>query len=110
MAGAILKLCQACVKDAGLIYWKNAGFPCSYWGQFSGAPESLYIWQSTVECYIRQDQRPETTLTDVSRAFDRLNVKLHTRELVDYGLPRQLVELVVEFISGLWVHLNWGDV
>ena len=65
-----------------------------------------YIWQSTVECYIRQGQRP----TAVSRAFDRLCVQLYMRKLVDFGLPRQLVELVLEFISGLWVHLNWGDV
>ena len=63
-----------------------------------------------MECYLRQGRRPETTLTDVSRAFDRLNVKLYMRKLVDYGLPRQLVELILEFISGLCVHLNWGDV
>ena len=110
MAGAILKLCEACVKDAGSIYWKKAGFPCPYWGQFSGAPESLYIWQSTVECYIRRGHRPGTTLTDVSKAFDRLCIKLYERKLVDYGLPRQIIELVLEFISGLRVHLCWGNV
>ena len=49
MAGAILKICEACVKQAGMKYWKKAGFPCAYWGQFSGAPESIYIWLSTVE-------------------------------------------------------------
>ena len=43
MAGAILKVCEACVKEAGLKYWFKAGFLSSYWGQFSGAPESLYI-------------------------------------------------------------------
>ena len=43
LAGAILKLCEACVKEAGGRYWAKAGFPCDYWGQFSGAPESLYI-------------------------------------------------------------------
>ena len=32
------------------------------------------------------------------------------RKLVDYGLSTQVMELVVDFISGLWVHLNWGDV
>ena len=101
MAGALLKLCEACVKDAGSIFWKEAGFPSPYWGQFSGAPESVYIWMSTVECYIRRGLKPETTLTDVSRAFDRLCVKLYIRKLVDFGLPRQLVELVAEFISGL---------
>ena len=72
MAGAVLKLSEACVKDAGELFWKKAGFPCPYWGQFSGAPESIYIWQSTVECYIRRGYKPETTLTDVSKAFDRL--------------------------------------
>ena len=110
MAGAVLKLCEACVKDAGAIFWKKAGFPCPYWGQFSGAPESIYIWQSTVECYIRRGQRPETTLTDVSKAFDRVCIKLYMRKLMDYGLPRQLIELVVEFISGMWVNLSWGEI
>ena len=110
MANAILKLCEACVKDAGSIHWQKAGFPCSYWGQFSGAPESIYIWQSTVECYLRRGKRPETTLTDVSKAFDRLCIKLYVRKLVNYGLPRQLIELVVEFITGVWVHLSWGEV
>ena len=110
MSSAILKLCEACVKDAGMIYWKKSGFPCSYWGQFSGAPESIYIWLSTVECYLRKGLRPETSLTDVSRAFDRLCIKLYMRKLYDYGLPRQLIELVVEFISSLRVHLSWGDV
>ena len=62
-----------------------------------------------MECYIRRGQRPETTLTDVSKAFDRLCIKLYMRKLIDYGLPRQLIELVVEFISGMWVHLSWGD-
>ena len=110
MAGAVLKLCEACVKDAGELFWKKAGFPCPYWGQFSGAPESIYIWQSTVECYIRRGYKPETTLTDVSKAFDRLCIKLYMRKLIDYGLPRQLIELVLEFISGMWVHLSWGEV
>ena len=68
LAGAILKICEACVKQAGMKYWKRAGFPCAYWGQFSGAPESIYIWVSTVECYIRNGLRPETALTDVSKA------------------------------------------
>ena len=63
-----------------------------------------------MECYIRLGQRPETTMTDVSKPFDRLCIKLYARKLVDYGLPRQLIELVVEFISGLWVHLSWGEV
>ena len=89
-------------------YWKKAGFPCTYWGQFSGAPESIYIWLSTVECYIRNGQRPETALTDVSKAFDRPSIKLFMRKLVGYGLPRQLIELVLEFISGLCVNLSWG--
>ena len=108
MAGAILKICEACVKQAGMKYWKKAGFPCAYWGQFSGAPESIYIWLSTVECYIRNGQRPETALTDVSKAFDRVSIKLYSRKLVHYGLPRQLVELVVEFITDLSVNLSWG--
>ena len=63
-----------------------------------------------MECYTRRGQRPETTLTDVSKAFDRLHIKLYERKLVDYGLPRQLIDLVLEFISGLWVHLSWGEV
>ena len=44
MAGAVLKLCEACVRDADEIFWKKAGFPCPYWGHFSGAPESIYIF------------------------------------------------------------------
>ena len=108
MANAILKVCEGCVKQAGLKYWKKAGFPCAYWGQFSGAPESIYIWLSTVECYTRNGHRPETSLTDVSKAFDRLSIKLYMRKLVDYGLPRQLIELIVEFITGLCVNLSWG--
>ena len=110
MANSILKLSESCVKVASLSFWKKAGFPCSHWGQFFGALESLYIWQSTVECYIRRGLRPETTLTDISKAFDRVCIKLYERKLFDYGLPRQLIELVIEFISDLRVHLNWGDV
>ena len=59
---------------------------------------------------MRRGLRPETTLTDVSKAFDRLCIKLYVRKLVDYGLPRQLIESVVKFLSGLRVHLSWGDV
>ena len=88
IAGAILKLSEACVKEAGLVFWKRAGFPRPYWGQFSGAPESIYIWLSTVECYIRQGLSPQTILTDVSRAFDRVCIELYMRKLLDYGLPR----------------------
>ena len=29
---------------------------------------------------------------------------------MDYILPRQLIELLVEFISGMWVNFNWGEV
>ena len=36
-------------------------------------------------------------------------LKLYTRKLVDYGLPRQLIELVLEFITGLYVSLSWGE-
>ena len=78
MANSILKLSESCVKVASLSFWKKAGFPCSHWGQFFGALESLYIWQSTVECYIRRGLRPETTLTDISKAFDRVCIKLYT--------------------------------
>ena len=63
---------------------------------------------STVECYIRKSLRPETALTDVSKAFDRPSIKLYMKKLVDYGLPRQLIELVLEFISGLCVNLSWA--
>ena len=43
MANSILKLSESCVKAAGLSFWKKAGFPCSYWREFSVAPESIYI-------------------------------------------------------------------
>ena len=32
------------------------------------------------------------------------------RKLVDFGLPRQLIELVIDFISGMRVKLCWGKV
>ena len=43
--------------------------------------------------------KPETALTDVSRAFDRVHHGLFKRKLFNFGLPRQVIELVVEFIS-----------
>ena len=44
------------------------------------------------------------------KAFDWLCIKLHERKLVDYDLSRQQLELVVESISGLWVHLSCNNV
>ena len=108
MANILLKLAESCIKKAGLAYWKSAGFPRSYWGHFLGAPQSIYIWISTVEKYIRLGETPQTALTDVSRAFDRLNFELYKRKLWDFGLPRQLIELILEFISGMRVSLGWG--
>ena len=43
---------------------------------------------------------PETAQTDVSHVFDRLNHELYMKKLYDYELPRQLIELVIELISG----------
>ena len=108
MANVLLKLAESCMKKSGLAYWRLAGFPRSYWGHFFGAQESLYIWSSTVEKYVRLGKAPQTALTDVSRAFDRLNVELYKRKLLDFGIPRQLIELIVEFISGMRVSLGWG--
>ena len=53
---------------------------------------------------------PVTALTDVSRAFDRLHHGLFKSKLYDFGLPRQLIELIIEFISGIKVSLCWGNV
>ena len=44
---------------------------------------------------------PITALTDVSRAFDRLHHGLFKRKLFNFGFPRQLIELVMEFISDI---------
>ena len=59
---------------------------------------------------MRTGESPITTLTGVSQAFNRLNRKLFTRKLLDLGLPRQLRDLVIEFISGIRVSLCWGGV
>ena len=109
MANLILKLTESCVKCSAKTFWSKAGFPRSYWGHFFGAPESVYVWLSTVEKYLRSGVKPETALTDVSRAFDRVHHGLFKRKLFNFGLPRQVIELVLEFISGLKVSLSWGN-
>ena len=48
MANIILKLAESCVKYSAQSFWNKAGFPRSYWGHFFGAPESIYVWLSTV--------------------------------------------------------------
>ena len=53
---------------------------------------------------------PITAFTDVSRAFDRLHHGLFKSKLYGFGVPRQLIELVMEFISGIQVSLRWGNV
>ena len=110
LANVILKLAESCVKDASKHYWALAGFPRHFWGHFFGAPESIYLWMSTVEAYLRTGRSPVTALTDVSQAFNRLNLNLYMRKLFDFGLPRQLIELVIDFISGMRVKLCWGKV
>ena len=110
MANVLLKLAESCIKTSSKSLWESAGFPRPFWGHFSGAPESIYIWLSTVEQYYRLKLRPITALTDVSRAFDRLHHGLFKRKLYDFGLPRQLVELILEFISGIQVSLTCGNV
>ena len=65
---------------------------------------------TTVERYLRLGKSPKTALTDVSQAFNRLNHALFQKKLIGFGLPRQLIELVVEFISEMKVSLCWGTV
>ena len=48
-------------------------------------------------------------MTDVSKPFDRLCIKLYERKLVDYDLRRHLIELMMEFISGLKVYVSKGE-
>ena len=110
MANILLKLSESCVKNSARDIWKEAGFPRPYWGHFFGAPESMYVWLSTIEKYFRLKLVPRTALTDVSKAFDRLNHGLFKRKLFNFGLPRQLIELILEFISELKVSLSWGNV
>ena len=105
LANVLLKLAESCAKDASQKYWSLAGFPRPLWGHFFGAPESIYVWLSTVEKYARLGLSPETALTDVSRAFDRPHHELFKRKLFDFGLPRQLIELIMELISGIKVSL-----
>ena len=106
MANIILKLAESCVKRSAQKFWSNAGFPRSYWGHFFGAPESVCVLFSTT---LRSRVKPETALTDVSRAFDRVHHGFFKRKLFNFGLPRQVIELVMEFISGLKVSLSWGE-
>ena len=110
LTNVLLKLAESCIKDASQHYWFSAGFPRPFWGHFFGAPESIYIWMSTVETRDRSGESPITALTDVSQAFNRLNHKLFMRKPFDLGLPRQLIELVIEFMSGIRVKLCWGKV
>ena len=63
-----------------------------------------------MEAYSRTGVSPVTALTDVSQAFNRVNLKLYMRKLFGFGLPRQLIELVIELISGMRVKLCWGKV
>lgn len=110
MASIPLMLAELCVKSSARLLWSTFGFPRDYWGHFFGAPESIYVWMSTVEKYIRRGCRPITLLTDVSKAFDRVHLELYRRKLFDFGIPRQLQELILEFLSGLRVSLCWGKV
>ena len=98
------------MKNSAKGMWKEAGFPRPYWGHFFGAPESIYVWLSTVDKYSRSKVTPITALTDVSRAFDRLHHKLFKRKLFNLGIPRQVIELVMEFITDMKVSLSWGNV
>ena len=110
LTNVILKLAESCIKDASRQFWSSAGLPRPYWGHFFGAPESIYLWMSTIEAHRRTGESPITTLTDVSQAFNRLNHELFTKKLLGLGLPRQLRSLVIEFISGIRVSLCWGGV
>ena len=107
IANIIHKLAESCIKDSAEGIWAQAGFPRPYWGHFFGAPESLYIWVSTVEKYLRGGEKPITILTDVSRAFDRVHHELYKKKLVDYRLPTQLIQLIMKFMSGLQVNICW---
>ena len=110
LTNVLLKLSESCIKDASQHYWSSAGFPRPFWGHFFGAPESIYVWMSTIEARARNCESPITALTDVSQAFNRLNHMLFRKKLFDLGLPRQLIELVIEFMSGIRVKLCWGRV
>ena len=109
MANVMLKLSESCIMLSAKAHWASAGFPRPVWGHFFGAPESIYIWLCTVEKYTRLGLLPETALTDVSRAFDRPHHDLFKRKLYDFGLPRQLIELTMELISGIKVSLSLGN-
>ena len=98
------------MKDASQKYWSLAGFPFPFWWHFFGALESLYVWMSTVEAYSRSGESAITELTDVYQAFTRLNHELFRWKLFNFGLLRQLIELVLELISGIRVKLCWGRV
>ena len=97
MASIPLKLAELCVKSSASLFWSTSGFPREYWGHFFWAPESIYVWMSTVEKYTRRGCRPITLLTDVSKAFERVHFELYKRKLFDFGIPRQLQELILEF-------------
>ena len=84
MANIMLKLAESCIKLSAKSHWDLAGFPRLFWGHFFGAPESIYIWLSTVEKSLRLNLSPETALTDVSRAFDRPHLGLYKRKLYDF--------------------------
>jgi len=43
------------------------------------------------------------------RLFDRLHHGLFKKKLFNFGIPRQVIELVMEFISDIDVSLSWGN-
>ena len=73
LTNVLLKLAESCIKDASQHYWLSAGFPRPFWEHFFGAPESIYVWMSTVEARRKTGESPITALNDVSQAFNRLN-------------------------------------
>ena len=84
LANVHLKLAESCVKDASQSHWSAAGFPRNYWGHFFGAPESIYIWMTTVERFYRQGKSPKTALTDISQAFNCLNHTIFKKKLINF--------------------------
>ena len=75
----------------------------------SSCANAIFILRSIVEYYCKNDCTVNTCALNISKAFDRVEQYALLNLLIDKGIPKCIISLMLDWLKKSTAMVNWGN-
>jgi hypothetical protein len=95
----ILKVCSKCLISDDLQFGFKVGVGCA---------EAIYTLRTTIDYFNSNGSTVYVAALDISKAYDRVNHYKLFSTLIEVGLPKWFIDLLVCWYEKLFVRVRWN--